>query len=171
MASKFSPSKKKREGLNLQALFFKRNLRPLPPIIFYTTDGTNTTTASTVYTEAITVIATQTIKTNGTATGFTQSAVGSSTYTITAVAATPTFSPAAGTYATAQTVTISDTTNGATIYYTTNGTTPTTSSTKYTAPITVSSTQTVQAIAVATGFTQSAVGSAAYTISNGTGVI
>jgi len=89
----------------------------------------------------------------------------------TPTASTPTFSPAAGTYATAQTVTISDTTSGATIYYTTNGTTPTTSSTKYTAPITVSSTQTVQAIAVATGFTQSAVGSAAYTISNGTGVI
>ena len=50
-------------------------------------------------------------------------------------AATPTFSPAAGTYSGAQSVTISDATSGATIYYTTNGTTPTTSSTKYTGTI------------------------------------
>ena len=79
-------------------------------------------------------------------------------------AATPTFSPVAGTYATAQTVTISCTTPSSSIFYTTNGSTPTTSSTPYTTPITVSTTQTVQAIATAAGFSQSAVGSAAYTI-------
>jgi hypothetical protein len=132
--------------------------------IFYTIDGTTPTTASTAYTAPITVSATQTIKAIATATGFTQSALGSATYTITTAAATPTFSPAAGTYATAQTVTISDTTNGATIYYTTNGATPTTASTVYTAPISVSTTQTIQAIATAAGFTQSAVGSSAYTM-------
>jgi hypothetical protein len=78
--------------------------------------------------------------------------------------ATPTFSVAAGTYTSAQSVTISDGTSGATIYYTTNGTTPTTSSSKYTAPIAVSSTETLEAIAVATGSTNSAVASATYTI-------
>jgi hypothetical protein len=81
------------------------------------------------------------------------------------VAATPAFSPVAGTYTVAQTVSISDTTAGATIYYTTNGTTPTTSSTVYGSTITVSSTETLEAIATATGYSTSAVATGAYTIS------
>jgi hypothetical protein len=64
-----------------------------------------------------------------------------------ATIAAPVFSPAPGTYTTAQKVTITDATAGTTIYYTTNGTTPTTASTVYTGPITVSSTTTVKAIA------------------------
>jgi hypothetical protein len=80
------------------------------------------------------------------------------------VAATPTFTPTAGAYTSAQSVTINDTTSGATIYYTNDGTTPTIASTKYTTPISVASSETIHAIAIATGYTQSAVGSAAYTI-------
>ncbi len=133
--------------------------------IYYTTNGSTPTTSSTRYTGAITVSSSETIKAIGTKSGYTQSAVGSAAYTINlTAAATPTFSPAAGTYTGAQTVTISDSTSGAKIYYTTNGSTPTTSSTQYTGAITVSSSETVKAIATATGYSQSAVGSAAYTI-------
>jgi hypothetical protein len=83
-----------------------------------------------------------------------------------APAATPTFSPVAGTYTTTQNVKLSDTTTGASIYYTTNGNTPSTASTLYNnVAIPVTASETIKAIAVATGFTQSAVGSAAYVIS------
>jgi hypothetical protein len=133
--------------------------------IYYTTNGTTPTTGSTVYTAPVVVSVTETLEAIAVATGYSQSAVASAAYTITPPAATPTFSPVAGTYSSAQSVTISDTTTGATLYYTTNGTTPTTSSTKYTAPVSVSATETIEAIAVATGYSQSAVGSAAYTIS------
>ena len=78
--------------------------------------------------------------------------------------ATPAFSLPAGTFATAQTVTLSDATPGATIYFTTNGSTPTTSAPAYAGPLTVSTTTTVQAIAVASGYTNSGVASTTYTI-------
>jgi N-acetylneuraminic acid mutarotase len=80
------------------------------------------------------------------------------------VAATPSFNLAGGTYTASQSVTITDSTSGSTIYYTTDGSTPTTASSVYSGPITVSATETVQAIAVASGYTNSAVASATYTI-------
>jgi hypothetical protein len=79
-------------------------------------------------------------------------------------AATPTFSVAAGTYSAIQTVTISDATAGASIYYTTDGTTPTTASNLYSGPDTVASTLTLEAIATASGSSRSAIASAAYVI-------
>ncbi len=136
--------------------------------IYYTTNGTTPTTSSTKYTGAISVSASETIKAIAVASGYTNSAVATAVYSITPVLPTPTFSPAAGTYTTTQSVTISDGSSGATIYYTTNGTTPTTSSTKYTAAISVSASETIKAIAVASGYTNSAVATAAYTISVGT---
>lgn len=80
------------------------------------------------------------------------------------VTATPTFSPAPGTFTSAQTVTIDDATTGATIYYTTDGTTPTSASTNFTGAITVSATQTIKAIAITPGYADSSVASATYTI-------
>lgn len=80
------------------------------------------------------------------------------------IAAAPTFSPAAGTFASAQGVTISDATPGAAIYYTLDGTTPTASSSRYSTAISVPSTATIGAIAVAPGYTDSGVVRATYTI-------
>ena len=76
----------------------------------------------------------------------------------------PVFSLASGSYSATQSLTITDSLTGATIYYTTDGTTPTTSSTEYTGPITVSSTETIEANAAATGYSTSAVTTATYTI-------
>ena len=79
-------------------------------------------------------------------------------------AATPTFSLAGGNYSEAQSVTISDTTPGAAIYYTTNGTTPTTSSALFTSGIILTSTETLEAIATASYYSTSAVATANYTL-------
>ncbi|MBR5436144.1 MAG: chitobiase/beta-hexosaminidase C-terminal domain-containing protein, partial [Muribaculaceae bacterium] len=80
--------------------------------------------------------------------------------------ATPTFSPVAGTYTAAQNVTIACATAGADIYYTLDGSNPTASSTKYTGPIAISATTTVKAIAVKSGMNNSAIATAAYTITS-----
>ncbi|MFC5863732.1 chitobiase/beta-hexosaminidase C-terminal domain-containing protein [Acidicapsa dinghuensis] len=136
--------------------------------IYYTTNGTGPTTSSAIYTSPIAVNATQTIKAIAVEKGLATSTEGQATYTISApppVVATPTFSPGTGTYSSAQSVTISDATAGATIYYTTNGTGPTTSSTIYTSPIAVSATETIKAIAVEKGLATSTEGQVTYTIS------
>lgn len=132
--------------------------------IYYTTDRTTPTTDSAVYSDPITVSSTETIEAIASTTGYATSAVTSAVYTIVPPAATPVFSLAAGSYTAEQSVTISDSTPGATIYYTTDGTAPTTSSTLYSTPISVSSTETLEAIATATGYSDSAVASATYTI-------
>lgn len=80
-------------------------------------------------------------------------------------AATPTFSPAPGTYASSQAVTISDAQSGVTIYYTTDGSVPSTSSKVYSSPIQVSASTTIKAMAVATSYENSPVATATYTIS------
>jgi hypothetical protein len=78
--------------------------------------------------------------------------------------ATPTFSVTPGQYAAAQSVSLGCP-SGATCYYTTNGLLPTTSSTKYTGtPISVGSSEVIQAVAVASGYTDSLVATGNYQI-------
>jgi hypothetical protein len=135
--------------------------------IYYTTDGSTPTTYSAVYSAPITVSSSETINAVANASGYNTSAMASATYTIAIpTAATPTFSPAAGTFSSAQSVTITEATPGATVYYTTDGSTPTTASAVYFAPISVSVTETLTAMAVASGYGNSAAASGTYTISS-----
>ena len=133
--------------------------------IYYTTDGkTVPTVNSQVYTGPVSLTNAGTIQAIAVAPGYSTSYVTGASYTFISPAATPTFSVPAGTYTSVQTVTISDGTPGATIYYTTDGSVPTTSSTTYQGAITVSQSETLSAIAIANGFSPSALATATYTI-------
>jgi hypothetical protein len=122
----------------------------------------------------ISVATSETVKALATiASGFTNSAVTSASYTITPLASTPTFSPVAGPYPSTQMVVITSSTSSVTLCYTQDGTTPTATTGTCThgstlangGTVSVSTTQTVNAIAtIASGFQNSNVGSAAYTI-------
>ena len=79
--------------------------------------------------------------------------------------ATPTFNPEAGTYSETVSVTISCATEGATIYYTLDGSNPMEDGTVYTSAINITETTTVKAFAMKEGYLNSGVASATYTIS------
>jgi uncharacterized repeat protein (TIGR03803 family) len=129
--------------------------------IYYSIDGG---ASSTKYTGPITVSTSETIAAVAVTTGLPLSQMSVANYQIGTTTATPEFTPTPGTYTLAQSVSIIDAAPGAIIYYTTNGTTPTTSSPKYTVPIGVTATETIKAIAVAKGYINSAVASGTYTI-------
>lgn len=134
--------------------------------IYYTTDGSTPTSSSTVYDpdSKPTITAATTIKAIGIKAGLTDSGVASASYTIAEPCATPTFSVAEGTVDEGTKVSLSCDTDGATIYYTTDGTTPTTSSDVYSSAITINSNQTIKVIAAKDDMAYSAVASATYTI-------
>ena len=142
--------------------------------IFYTLDkstpGTTAGGSTFQYSAPVSVASSETITALATAPGFTTSATSGAAYVINntlPVAPTPIIAPGTGTFTSAQTVTITD--PGTTIFYTTNGNPPTTSSTQYTAPFVVSATSTVQAIATETGFGNSATAQSVITINSGGG--
>jgi hypothetical protein len=134
--------------------------------IYYTMDGSVPSTSSTVYSGPITLGATTTVNAIAAETGYTTSTMASAVYTYAPVTvATPVFAPVTGTsFSSTLSVSITDATAGATIYYTTDGSVPSTSSTVYAGPITLSATTTVNAIAAAPGDTTSAMASATYTL-------
>ena len=122
--------------------------------IYYFATGSLSTGGYVPYTGPIPVYSNggATIQAYATETGFQQSATANASYTFSLPSVpAPLFSLGSGYYATAQTVTISDSVSGANIFYTTNGQTPTQSSTPYTGPIAVSSSETLTAIAMVAG--------------------
>jgi len=148
--------------------------------IAYTTDGTTPTESGGTVTHgtalsnggSVTISVTCTLKALAFETGMTDSTVFSGLYTINLPVLAPTFSPAAGTFTSAQTVTITSTTSGASIAYTTDGTTPTESGGTVThgialangGSVPISVTCTLKALAFKTGMTDSTVTSGNYTI-------
>jgi len=136
--------------------------------IRYTTDGsTPTETAGTVYLSSVTAAATETIMAIAYKTGAPDSTVATAAYTISGTIAAPSFSPQAGTYSTDQSVTITCATPGAAIHFTTDGSTPTSSSPTYTAPISVEgnlTSETIKAIATDADLAVSGTASATYVI-------
>ena len=79
-------------------------------------------------------------------------------------AATPVLSLAGGNYALAQTVSITDATKGAKIYYTLDGSWPNSNSALYTKPVSIAKTATLTARAEAPGYVESAPAIATYAI-------
>ncbi len=138
----------------------------------YTTDGTTPSeTTGTIYSGAIAVNTTSTLKTISYKAGYSNSAVVTLAYTILGIVGTPVISLASGTYSTGQSTTISTTTPGASIRYTTDGSTPiSTTGTLYSGPVSIAATQNLKAIAYISGWPASVVALAAYTINGAMGL-
>lgn len=135
-------------------------------VIYYTTDGTEPTASSKLYSGAIGVSTSQTIKAVALKTGYANSTVASAAFTIMETVATPKFSLPAGTYCGSRYVTISTATPDAAIYYTTDGSTPTESSPVAAGPICVSCNTCIKAIAAKVGANCSTVAVAEYMITS-----
>ena len=121
--------------------------------IRYTTDGSTPTSSSTIYSSAISINGSTTLKAKAFKQGSQDSDTASASYNMKVY--NPTFSPGGGSYSSAQSVSISCATAGAQIRYTTNGTNPTESSALYSSPILVESTTTITAKAFKSGWTAS----------------
>ncbi|MBR6771728.1 MAG: chitobiase/beta-hexosaminidase C-terminal domain-containing protein, partial [Lachnospiraceae bacterium] len=141
-------------------------------VIYYTEDGSEPTTSSKVYNKAITVDKNVTIKAMAVKEGMKNSQVATAEYIINIPnqpdevenVEAPVFSPKGGTYTAVQTVTIKTATQGAVIYYTEDGSVPTTSSKVYSKAITVDKNMTLKAMAVKEGMKNSQVATAEYII-------
>jgi hypothetical protein len=132
--------------------------------IYYTTDGSvPTATNGTLYGGPVAIDASATLKAVTVKEGMTNSPVMVKVYTL--KAAKPAASVPGGSYSAAQNVTLSTATGGANIYYTTNGSAPSETSTPYTGAVAVGSgTTTLKAVAVKSGWTASDVLVETYTV-------
>jgi len=130
--------------------------------IYYTTDGTLPTSGSTLYTEPVVVTPSVVIRAIVVKEGMIDSFV--SFYAI--AAASPKADLASGTYNSSIHVTLTSKTVDAIIYYTTDGTVPTTTSSLYHEPIKVNANATIKAMAVKDGMNHSAIAEYTYSISD-----
>lgn len=133
--------------------------------IRYTTDGTTTpsSTIGTVYSTAISITTTTTLKAIAYKTGWDNSAVASGIYTV--QAATPSVSPNGATASSAQSVTLTTATTGASMRLTTDGSAPSsTNGILYSGSFTLAGCTTLRAIAYKTGYSNSTVRSAVFHI-------
>lgn len=131
-------------------------------VIHYTTDGSAPTDSSAVYSAELSFSRSTTLKAITTCSGFMDSDVLILDYTV--KAGKPQTSVIAGSYDDAQTIVLSSATDGATIFYTLDGTTPTSSSTPYTQAIQIEESTTIKAIAIASGCDNSDILEANYVI-------
>jgi hypothetical protein len=132
--------------------------------IRYTTDGSTPTASSTIYTTPVLINTATTLLALGFKTGWTTSALAGATYTFNyGTLAAPVATPVPSQVGYGQLVTFSAAA-GTTIRYTTNGSTPTSTSTIYTAPISVTGTITITAKAFQTDWTPSAAAGGVYTV-------
>jgi hypothetical protein len=134
-----------------------------PANIYFTTNGNNPTTSSSVYSSPIYISSSTTLKFIGKDTAGNISPVFTQTYDIDTVAPMVTATPAGGTYSSTQSI-ILTANEPATIYYTRDGTTPTTSSSLYSKPISISSTTTLKYFAKDTAGNSGSIITQTYTI-------
>jgi len=134
-------------------------------VIYYTTDGSTPTSGSLRYSGALTVAVPETVQAIATGPTFLNSAVATAQYQF--QVQQPIFSPAPGSYPSPISVTLSDPTPGAVLYYTTDGSVPTRASSTYGSPITVTQATTITAFASATGYLDSSVVSGTYSTTPG----
>ncbi len=134
--------------------------------IYYTTDGSTPTASSSVYQSSspLVVSGNETVTAIASATGYIVSTPVSATYESIGTPANPVFSLAGGTYIGAQTLTITDSTPGAVIYYSLDGSTPTKASTVYTKALSVPVSEVVNTLAFSPTGLPSSLVSATYTI-------
>ncbi len=133
--------------------------------IYYTTDGTTPSQSSTLYSGAMTLTSSAMVKAKAFMNGYNPSAEASAAFTINLpTAATPTISPNGGSFTGSVLVSMTTATAGAAIRYTSDGSSPTASSTLYSAPFTLANSATVKAAAFKTNYNPSGVASAAFTI-------
>ena len=168
------------QDYTLQRIHLNAEIAVAPPTLIdlgwsmnnWTVQRSSAAGTSQIYTIPLTVSVNETIKAIATAPGYTQSAVATGVFNIQGQAAAPTFNPNGGSVAAGTPVTIQSATNGSTIYYTTNGSTPNHSSPSIAngGQVIVLVAETIKAIASAPSNTDSIVSSATFTISAASGL-